>query len=122
MPRRSPSVAAVALGAAVLALVAGCAELNDILDDAGRSGPRTVSYDCDDGREFVARFSGDRDDVRVRTDDDEEYELEFRDRDGGRRVYSDDDGDVRLTIWDGGEQAELRIPDEADFKDCDADR
>jgi hypothetical protein len=117
--RRSSSAAAAALGgAAVLALLTGCAGLEDILD-GGRQEPRTVTYECAGDREFVGRFSADREEIRVWADD-EEYELQLTGRENGRRVYSDDDNAVRLTV--GGDEAYLRIPGEADFRDCEARR
>ena len=121
MSRRFPPAAVAALGGtAALFVLVGCAELEDVLGGAGRQGPRTVAYECDDDREFTARFSADREAVRIRTEDDKTYELELAGRRDGRRVYSDDDDEVHLTV--GGGAAELRIPDRPDFKDCEARR
>ena len=129
MSRRHPSVTAALGGAVAIALLAGCAELQTVVDDTlggsgGGGGVRTVAYECDDDQEFSARFSGDRDEVDVRTDD-ETYDLELADRDNGRRVYSesgdDDDDEVRLTLGDNGRRARLDIPDEDAYEQCYAD-
>ena len=104
-------------GALGLTLLAGCADLEDRIQNAGGDGddgPRTVAFDCDDDRDFRVRLSGDRDEARVDTGD-ETYELERTGRDDGRRVYSNDDG-VRLEI--SNEEADLRIPGESNFEDC----
>jgi hypothetical protein len=126
--RRLPSVVAALGGAVAMLLLAGCAELQNTVDEAfggsGGQGARTVAYECDDDRDFTARYSTDRDEVLVRTDD-ETYELELADRDDGRRVYTesgdDDDDEVRLTVGEGGRGARLDIPDDDDFEDCDAE-
>jgi len=103
-----------------LVLVAACANLQDQIDeiagndDNNNDGPRTVAYDCDDDREFAARFSGDRDEVRVDTGG-RSYDLEYTDRDDGMRIYSNND-DVELRVDD--DEAYLRIPGESDFEDC----
>jgi hypothetical protein len=74
-----------------LLLVTACADLRDEMDDlAGNDDnnrTRTVTYECDGDREFVARFSGDRDDVRIDTGG-RQYDLDYTDRDDGRRVYT----------------------------------
>jgi len=126
--RRPPSVAAALGGAVAIVLLASCADMQNVVDDAlggsGGQGARTVAYDCDDDRAFTARYSADRDEVRVRTDD-ETYDLELADRDDGRRVYTesgdDDDDEARLTIREGGGRARLDIPDEDAFEDCDGE-
>ena len=76
-------------------------------------------FECAGDRGFSASFSSDREDVRVRTGE-ETYELELAGRDGGALVYSDDDDEVRLTLE--GDRARLRIPDEDDLEDCEAER
>ncbi len=128
MSRHCPSVARVlGPGAITLALLTGCAELQpamrDILEGGGRGNPRpqTVTYECDDDREFAARFSANRREVRIQTDDGETYQLGRTDRGrgGGGSEYSDDDGEVRLTV--GGGAVELSIEDEDDFEDCRAE-
>lgn len=100
-----------------VALLAGCANLDEQIDAVlgdREDGPRTVAFECDDDREFVARLSGDREEVRVDVGD-ETYELELTDRNDDERVYSNDDG-VQLTV--DNEEAYLRIPDGSDFQDC----
>jgi hypothetical protein len=101
-----------------LLLLAGCADLreqvDDMVSDDGDDRPRTVAFECDDDRDFRARFSGDRDQVVVDTGD-RNYELEYTGRDGGRRVYGDED-EVRLVV--GNDDAYLRIPGDSDFQDC----
>jgi hypothetical protein len=101
-----------------LLLVTACADLRDEIEKIGdnnnNDGPRTVSYECDGDRDFVARFSGDRDNVRVDTGG-KRYELEYTDRNDGRRIYSNND-DVELRV--DNDQAYLRIPGESDFEDC----
>ena len=47
---------------------------------------------------------------------DRTYRLRLDDRDGGRRVYGEDD--VRLTI--DGDEARLRIAGGGDYTDCEA--
>ena len=119
MSRHLPSAAVALGGTATLFLLVGCAGLEDILDEVGVQEPRTVAYECDDDREFTARFSADREDVRVTTGGDRTYELELVDRRGGQRVYTDDEDDeVRLTVE--GDEAYLRIPGGSDFQDCEA--
>jgi hypothetical protein len=105
------------VGVLGVALLAGCANLDDQIDAVlgdRDDEPRTVAFECDDDREFVARLSGDREEVRVDTGD-ETYELELTDRDDDERVYSNDDG-VQLTV--GDDEAYLRVPDGSDFQDC----
>ena len=131
MSRRYSPFAAAALagGTVAMTLLAGCANLdsvvNDVLDNRNR-GPRTVAYECDDDRSFRARYSGDRDEVSVQARG-ETYRLELVDRDGDRRVYGEDDDDdddddnVRLTVWGGDRGAYLRIPDGNNFEDCEAE-
>ena len=99
-----------------VALLAGCANLEEEIDAVlgDRDEPRTLAFDCDDDREFIARLSGDREEARVDIGD-ETYELDLTDRDDGDRVYSNDDG-VELTV--GDDEAYLRIPGESDFQDC----
>jgi hypothetical protein len=101
-----------------LGLLAGCADLREQVDemvsDDNDDGPRTVAFECDDDRDFRARFSGDRDQVVVDTGD-RSYELEYTGRDDGRRVYGDED-EVRLVV--SNDDAYLRIPGDSDFQDC----
>lgn len=114
MPRIAVAIVSGAFG---LALLAGCADLEDRVDEVlgdGDDGPRTAAFECDDDRDFTVRLSGDRDEARVDTGD-ETYELERTGRDDDRRVYTDDDG-VRLEI--SNEEAYLRIPGESDYQDC----
>ena len=113
MPRVTFAVA----GALGVALLGGCANLEDQIDAVmgdRNASPRTVAFDCDDDRDFVARLSGDREEVRVDVGD-ETYELDLTDRDDDERVYSNDDG-VQLTV--SNDDAYLRIPGESDFRDC----
>lgn len=112
-----PRVPFAVIGALGIGLLAGCANLDDEIDSVlgdRDDEPRTVAFECDDDREFVARLSGDREEVRVDTGD-ETYELDLTDRDDDERVYSNDDG-VELTV--GDDEADLRIPDGSDFQDC----
>jgi len=112
-----PRVPFALVGVLGVALLAGCANLDDQIDAVlgdRDDEPRTVAFECDDDREFVARLSGDREEVRVDTGD-ETYELELTDRDDDERVYSNDDG-VQLTV--GDDEAYLRVPDGSDFQDC----
>ena len=112
-----PRVPFAMIGVLGVALLAGCANLDDQIDAVlgdRDDEPRTVAFECDDDREFVARLSGDREEVRVDTGD-ETYELDLTDRDDNERVYGNDDG-VELTI--SNEEAYLRIPDGSDFQDC----
>jgi hypothetical protein len=115
MPQFRHAAPAVLLG---LLLVAGCADLRDeieeIAGDNDDDRPRTVAYACDDDREFAARFSGDRDEVRVDTGG-RSYDLDYTDDDDGRRIYTNN-SDVELRVDD--DEAYLRIPGESDFEDC----
>jgi hypothetical protein len=102
-----------------LLLIAACANLQDQIDeiagnDNNNDGPRTVAFECDDNRDFQARFSGDRDEVRVNTAG-SSYDLEYSERDDGMRIYTNDD-DVELRV--DNDEAYLRIPGESDFEDC----
>lgn len=128
MSPRHPSAAASLGGAVAIILLAGCADLQNVVDDtlgaSGGPGAQSVAYECDDDQDFTARYSGDREEVRVQADD-ETYDLELADRDDGRRVYTesgdDDDDEVRLTVAEGGRRARLDIPDEDAFEDCDGE-
>ena len=108
-------------GTAAVLLLAGCAGLEDLGESVGGgdNGSRSVVFDCDDDRRFAATFSGDRETVRVRTEDDT-YRLELTDRDGDEHTYRDDDREVRLVV--DNDQAELDIEDEDDFSDCEFER
>jgi hypothetical protein len=113
---RAGLAATVIGGAFSLALLSGCADMEDNMrevlgDDA--NGPQFLAFECEDDREFTVRLSGDRDEARVDAGS-REYELEEAGRENGRRVYEDDD--VRLTI--GGDEAYLRIPGGDDYRDC----
>ena len=138
-PRRRPRPMAATVGvAATVMLLPGCADsggatglvgalggiLVGIEDLGGGGGRATVAYDCDDGRELTVTFSGDRDQVRVEAEDEdgdeETYELELAGRRDDRRLYTDDDDEVRLVVFgDDGGEAELDVEDGADFEDCD---
>lgn len=111
--------APVFAGALGLSLLTGCADLRENVEDMvgdGSDEPRTLAFECDGGRDFTVRLSGDRDRARVDVGS-KTYELEYTGRDDDSRVYSDDDDDeVRLTV--GDDEAHLRIPDESDYKDC----
>jgi len=114
MPRGAFAIVGGALG---LALLAGCQNLDEQISEitgGGGDGPQTAAFECDEGREFAVRLSGDRDEALVDTGD-ETYELARADGDGDRRVYSNED-EVRLEI--SNEDAYLRIPGESDFQDC----
>jgi hypothetical protein len=102
-------------GALGLALLVGCETMDEIMGDRDEDdGPRTVVFNCDDDREFSVRLSGDREEARVDTGE-ATYDLEQTGRDGDFRVYGNDE-DVRLEI--SNEEAGLRIPGAADFRDC----
>jgi hypothetical protein len=111
-----PRVPSAAIGVLSAALLAGCANLEDQIDAVMNDDdePRTYAFECDDDREFKARVSSDREEVVVNVRG-ERYELDLTDRDGGDRVYTNDDG-VQLTV--GSDEAYLRIPGESDFQDC----
>jgi hypothetical protein len=115
--RMMPRVWFATIGALGVALLAGCANLEEDIQDVlgdGDNEPRTLAFECDDDREFRARLSGDREEARVDVGD-ETYELELTDRDDGQRVYSNEDG-VELTVGEG--EAYLRVPGGSDFQDC----
>ncbi len=65
-------------------------------------------------RDFSARFSGDREEVRIDAGG-RSYDLEHTDRDNGMRVYTNED-DVELRVDE--DEAYLRIPGDSDFQDC----
>lgn len=104
----------IVAGYAALALIAGC-----VIDAGGGGGgglfDRTVEYQCDDDREFRARFARDGEEVRVAAGD-RDYRLELED--GGRRNRTYGDGDVQLIIDD--DEARLRIKDERDYSNCES--
>jgi hypothetical protein len=116
MPR-ARLVAAVG-GALGLALLSGCADMQDnmedVLGDLG-GGERTMAFECDDDRQMTVQLSDDREEAQVEAGG-ENYQLEEEGEDDGRRVYADDDGDVRLTL--GDDDAYLRIKDGDDYQDC----
>ena len=105
----SRMLAAVVGGAAAL-MLAACANGFGSQDE----GPTSVTYNCDDGKTFLAMFSEDRERTLVRTDD-ETYELALVDRDGDELQYQDNDG-VQLTVED--EDSHLAVPGGDDFEDC----
>jgi hypothetical protein len=106
-------------GALGFTLLVACADLRDdmedVVGDLDDDEPRTLAFECDDGREFSVRLSGDREDARVEVGD-RNYRLEEAGREDGRRVYRDDDSEVRLTL--GDDDAYLRIPGAEDYRDC----
>jgi hypothetical protein len=105
-------------GALGFSLLVACADMRDDMDDVLGDlddEPRTLAFECDDDREFSVRLSGDREQARVEVDD-RNYRLEEAGREDGRRVYRDDDSEVRLTVGDG--DAYLRIPGADDYRDC----
>jgi hypothetical protein len=109
-------LAAAAIGGGLgLALLSGCADMRDevqnVVDD---NEPRTLAFECDDDLDFSVRLTGDRDEAPVDAGQ-ETYELNLTDRDEGRRVYSNED-DVRLTI--GDTETNLRIPGGDDYRNC----
>jgi hypothetical protein len=101
---------AAAVGGVAALTLAACANGFGSRDD----GPTSVTYNCDDGKTFLAMFSEDRERTFVRTDD-ETYELALVDRDGDELQYQDNDG-VQLTVED--EDSHLAIPGGDDFEDC----
>ena len=83
----------LALACGGLAMTLGaCASGIGTRDD----GPTSVTFNCDDGKTFLAMFSQDRERSFVRTDD-ETYELVLVDSDGDELEYQDGDG-VQLTV------------------------
>jgi hypothetical protein len=104
----SRRILAAAVGAALS--LGACANLSDM----GDPGPTSVTFNCDDGKTFLAMFSEDRERTFVRTDD-ETYELALVDRDDDEMEYQDHDG-VELTVND--DDSHLAIPGEDDFEDC----
>jgi hypothetical protein len=117
MPRAGLTAAAMG-GAVGLALLSGCADMQDNVQDvlgdlSGES--RTMVFECDDDRDLTVRLSDDREEAYVDADG-RDYELEEAGEDDGRHVYSDDDDDVRLTL--GNDDAHLRVADGDDYEDC----
>ena len=115
-------LAAAVGGALGLALLSGCADMKDNMEDVlgDLSGePRTMAFECDDDREMTVRLSDDREEARVEAGG-RDYELEEAGEDDGRRVYADNDDEVRLTL--GNDDAYLRIEDGDDYKDCEEER
>jgi hypothetical protein len=115
--RQARLVAAVG-GALGLAMLSGCADMQDnmedVLGDLG-GGERTMAFKCDDDREMTVHLSDDREEAQVEAGG-EDYQLEEAGEDDGDREYTDDDGDVRLTL--GDDDAYLRIKDGDDYQDC----
>jgi hypothetical protein len=112
-----PRVPFAVIGVLGVALLAGCANVQDQVQDVlgtEDNEPRTLAFECDDDRDFTARLSGSREEARVDVGD-ETYELDLTDREDGDRVYTNDEG-VRLTV--GDDEGYLRIPGESDFQNC----
>jgi hypothetical protein len=115
---RGLNVAVAVPGLLGIAMLVGCADLQDKMDEiTGGSGsvPRNVAFACDDNQQFKAHFSSDREQARVDAGN-KTYNLDYSGRDNGMRVYSDNDDKVRLSV--GSEQAYLRVPGSSDYKDC----
>jgi hypothetical protein len=98
-------------------LLAGCA-----LDlGGGGNGPELagniISYSCEDDRSFTAAFDQDMENVSIGGSGDT-HRLQLSDRDGNRRVYTADDGDVSLTVQGG--EASLRMKGEENLQNCQA--
>jgi hypothetical protein len=117
MPRAR--LAGVMIGGAFgLALLSGCADMQDQMQDVlgeGDDEPRTLAFECDNDRDFRVRLSGDRQEARVEVDD-RTYRLEETEREGGRRVYRDEDNEVRLIMSNG--EADLRFEGAEDYQNC----
>ncbi len=112
-----PRVPCAMIGLLGVALLAGCADMQEQVQDVlgtEDNEPRTLAFECDEDRDFTARLSGNREEARVDVGD-ETYELDLRDRQDGDRVYSNEDG-VEFTV--GDDQAYLRIPGGSDFQNC----
>jgi hypothetical protein len=112
-----PRVPFAMIGFLGIALLAGCADVQDQVQDVlgtEDNEPRTLAFECDDDLDFSARLSGNREEARVDVGD-ETYELDLTDRQDGDRVYSDEEG-VELTL--GDEETYLRIPGGSDFQNC----
>ncbi len=117
MPRARSAAPAIG-GALALALLSGCADMRDDVQDVLADfddEPRTLAFACDDDRDFRVRLSSDREEARVDIGD-ETYRLEDAGRDDGQRVYRDDDNEVRLTM--GDDKAYLRLAGGDDYRDC----
>ena len=117
MPRPRFAAPTIA-GALSFTLLVACAEMRDNVEEVlgeGEDEPRTLAFECDDDREFSVRLSGDREEARVDVDD-RNYRLEEAGREDGRRVYSDDESGVRLTL--GGGEAYLRVAGAEDYRNC----
>jgi hypothetical protein len=103
------------IGVLGIALLAGCAKVEEQVQDVlGDDEPSTVAFECDDDQDFTARLSSNREEARVDVGD-ETHELELAEREGGDRVYTNEDG-VRLTV--GDREGYLRIPGGQDFQNC----
>jgi hypothetical protein len=117
MSRAGLTTAAIG-GALGLALLSGCADMQDnmqdVLGDLG-GGEGTIAFECDDDREMTVHLSDDQEEAQVEAGG-QDYQLEETGEDDGRRVYTDDDDDVQLTL--GDDDAYLRIADEDDYQDC----
>jgi membrane-bound inhibitor of C-type lysozyme len=100
------------------ALLAGC-ESNgrgggfDLSGLTGGGGNDRVEYRCDDDREFRVSYNDDRDRATVDAGD-ETWRLERTDQGGDRRVY----GDSGVTLTVEGEDANLRVSGDDDYRDC----
>jgi hypothetical protein len=106
----SRHILTAALGGAAVMALGACSSLSELDDD----GPTSVTFHCDDDRNFLAMFSEVRKQSFVKTDD-ETYELVLVDRDGNELDYANRDG-VQLTV--DGDDSHLQVPDEDDFEDC----
>lgn len=110
---------AAAIGGGMsVALLSGCADMQDNMDDVLGDlgmGERTMAFECDDDRQMTVQLSDDREEAHVEAGG-TDYRLEEAGEDDGGRVYADDDGDVRLTL--GNDEAYLRIADGDDYQDC----
>lgn len=109
---RARSAAAAMGGALGLALLSGCANTQNNVQEALGEEPRTLTFECDDDLDFNVSLSSEEARVEAGGRD---YQLAEAGREGGRRVYANDD-DVRLMVGDN--DASLRIPGAADYQNC----
>lgn len=104
--------------AAALALLGGCAQMQDNMDDIlSDTGLTATSFACDDDRELRLSFANGGEEATLRSGG-ETVRLALVDtREGGdTRIYENRAGSVRMV--DEGDEVHVQVEGKEDFANC----